>query len=571
MSRHETIARSSFKLLKSRGPTGVAPDFIQEMSSSKSLLMLRVVEVSGLAEQPAASLAKQLRRTEQIKVSWQVQVKGFAMIGHDIRVASDVGVDFGWLRHLFLHHNKLVDFLSGEKLHLESLTVLLLQHNDLQCKFDPFCQVPGLTTLYLHSNRISGQLPACTSRLKNLRVLTLHQNQLTGQIPESLAKWDDLKVLTLHTNRLTGSIPQQFASSKNLAFFSAYNNGLTGRIPELKLTNGCADDESMEEIVTVTIAGGVPLTERAPCRRIEWLKALARNADLEWEQVLSQHPVLKAGCPATLGLCANASARGPTLLLHGNRLSCSLPSEVTGAPFDLRSLVLIGNALGNQSNTLPSWVAETEQQPFLYVSSPTVRNVGLRFIGFALLCSGVWFGVIGSWKHLIIERTPEDSTEISHIFVIEASWLFAPLAFVLLCLYGSGYSYYACGDPFLASSMAYFQGDSWEQCFLCFGWILWIFGSALQLRMVPKPRRPGKGPSRGRVGKLFGWTAWFCLVLFLSAPSMAYAIASTLPAQNVIITGPWLWAIKHQAALVMLLVESLSAVFVGMPAVIPID
>ena len=497
-------------------------------------------------------------------MSWQVQVKGFAMIGHDIRVASDVGVDFGWLRHLFLQHNKLVDFLSGDELHLESLTVLLLQHNDLQCKFDPFCQLPNLTTLYLHSNRISGQLPACTSCLKKLRVLTLHQNQLTGEIPESLSKCDDLQVLTLHTNRLTGSIPQRFTSSKSLAFFSAYDNGLTGQVPELNLTNGCADDESMEARVTVTIAGGVPLTERVPCRRIEEVKDLLRMQGIEWEQVLSQHPVLKAGCPATLGLCANASARGPTLLLHGNRLSCALPSRVTAAPSALRSLVLIGNALGDPYKDLPDWVAETEQQPFLYVSSPTVRNVALRFIGLALLCSGVWRGVIGSWRHLIIERTPDDSTEISHIFVIGASWLFAPLAFVLLYLYVSGSFYCDCGDPFLASSMAYFEGADWQQHFLCFAWTLWIFGSALQLRMLPKPRRPGKGPSRGRVGKLFWWTAWFCLVLFLSAPSIAYAIASTLPGRNIIIHWPWLLrAIKHQAALVMTLVETLSAVRVG--------
>lgn len=243
---------------------------------------------------------------------------------------------------------------------------------------------------------------------------------------------------------------------------------------------------------------------------------------------------------------------------------------MTGAPNNLRSLVLIGNALGNQSSALPSWVAEAEQQPFLHVSSRSVRYLGLRFIGFTALWAAAWCGIIG-WRHWSSEGNPEDPTELSHLFVIEASWLFAPLAFVLLCLYVSGASYYDCGDPFLASSMAYFEGDSWEQRFLCLGWILWIFGSALQLRMVPKPQRYGKGPSsRSRVGKLFWWTAWFCLVLFLSAPSMAYAMASTLPRQNVIITGPWLLsAIKHQASLVMLLLVPLSEVPIALRVVIP--
>ena len=168
----------------------------------------------------------------------------------------------------------------------------------------------------------------------------------------------------------------------------------------------------------------------------------------------------------------------------------------------------------------------------------------------------------------MIKEAPSDPTEISHLFVIKASWLFAPLAIVLLCLYVSGSSYYNCGDPFLASSMAYFQGDGWEQQFLCLGWILWIFGSALQLGMVPKPPRRSKGPKRSRSGKLFWWTGWLFLVLCLSAPSMAYATASTLPRQNVIITGRWMLpAIKHQAALVMLLVVPLSEVFLGMPVV----
>ena len=446
-------------------------------------------------------------------------------------------------RHLALQHNQLEDFLSGHELHLESLEVLLLQHNALQCSVERFCHLPRLATLYLHGSQIEGPLPACLASLKRLQVLTLHQNQLTGTIPESLAHLDDLKVLTLHSNQLTGSIPQELSLSTNLAFFSASDNALTGSIPELDLSQGCADDMSFSVMVS-TIHGPLQLTCSEAHSFTNWLTPVERER-------------VENACPATLGLCANASARGPTLLLHGNRLSCAVPQQVTEAPLALRSFVLIGNALGNESNALPSWVAETEQQPFLYVSNPTVRNLGLQFMVLALLCAGVWRGIIGSWRHLSIQQAPEHPTEISYCFVIKALWLFSPPAAMLLCIYSVGSSYYACGDRLLASTLAYFQREDCD-IFLCICWVWWIFGSTLLLRWMPRPQRDSDRQRVGRVRRerKAWWMAWFFIVLCLSAPSMAYAVASTLPRRNSVISSTWLLsAIKRQAALVMLLVE----------------
>ena len=444
-------------------------------------------------------------------------------------------------RHLALQRNELKDFLPTSQLPLESLEVLMLQHNPLQCTVERFCQMPQLTTLYLHEGHITGQLPECVASLKSLQVLTLHQNQLSGRIPKSIAKLDDLKVLTLHTNRLTGSIPQEFSSLTNLVFFSAHENALTGCIPELNLSQGCADDMSF--ILVVSLRSGPLQITCSDARRFQSVLEPADRARLQ------------NACPANLGLCADASARGPTLLLHGNRLSCAVPEQVTEAPEALRSLVLIGNALGNESRALPAWVAETEQQPFLYVSSPRVRNLCLRFIVLLLLCAGTWRGVIGSWRHLSIPEAPEDPTEISYLFVIKALWLFSAPAAMLLCLYFFGSSYFACGDLLLASTLAYFQREGWE-IFLCGCWALWIFGSAFLLRRMPRQRDERQSAVRASSIRKIGWWAlWFCIVLVLSTPSMAYAVASTLPRQNSVATSAWLLsAIKSQAALVMLLV-----------------
>ena len=426
--------------------------------------------------------------------------------------------------------------------------MLLLQRNPLQCSVERFCQMPQLTTLYLHEGQLRGPLPDCLASLKKLQVLTLHQNKLSGMIPNAVAHLDDLKVLALHGNQLTGSIPQEFSSSTSLVFFSAHENALTGSIPELNLSQGCADDMSFMLVVSLGSAlGSGPL--QLTCSNARAFRNALAPGDRERVQT---------ACPAALGLCGNASARGPTLLLHGNRLSCPVPEQVTEAPKALRSLVLIGNALSNESRALPSWVAETEQQPFLYVSSPRVWTQCLRFMVFALLCAGTWRKVIGSWRHLSIQEASEDPTEISYFFLIKALWLFSPAAAILLCIYSFGSSYYACGDRFLASTLAYFQREDCE-ILLCSCWASWIFGSAFLLRQMPRPQRECEQQSAARasrIRKMGWWAVWFCIVLVLSTPSMAYAVASTLPRENSVTTGAWLLsAIKSQAALVMLLVE----------------
>ena len=69
------------------------------------------------------------------------------------------------------------------------------------------------------------------------------------------------------------------------------------------------------------------------------------------------------------GNCSTASSRGPVLLLQSNRFSCSLPTRVTSEAgvASLRSLILMGNMLGNGTKALPDWVHDTENQPFLYL------------------------------------------------------------------------------------------------------------------------------------------------------------------------------------------------------------
>ena len=464
----------------------------------------------------------------------------------DRNVLAELPQSFGQLanlKRLYLQHNKLQDFVAGPA--LPSLEVLLLQSNRLQA-IEQFCQLRNLTTLYLHKNRLSGRIPPCLSAMSSLRVLTLHENRLTGEIPRGLPAMGVLKVLTLHENKLSGQIPADVGSFAQLAFLSAHANALSGPVPELNLTDGCTNDDSFSMIVEHAVLGPREFTCASPILPVVWTAQ-------------KQKQMFQDACPERVHMCEKASARGPTLLLHGNRLSCGAPRDVTAVPESLRSLVVIGNMLGDPSKKLPDWVAKVEQQPFLYVSVSTAHRLCWHFAALALFFAGAWRFVLGSWHHLQIREALEDETEISHRFLVRASGLFAPLALVLFCLYVFGSFYYdGCGDDFLKSTVAYFQSPECELWLGC-TWSVWSLGSAWLLRHVPKPKKhPGPGRPSAKTCKALWWIVWLGLVLLLSAPSMAYAFMSTLPQQNQLLTRPWvLWVIKNQAALVMMLVDML--------------
>ena len=466
----------------------------------------------------------------------------------DRNVLTELPQSFGQLpnlKRLYLQHNRLQGFVAG--LALPSLEVLLLQSNRLRA-IEHFCQLRNLTTLYLHKNHLSGRIPPCLSALSSLRVLTLHENRLTGAIPRGLPAMRFLKVLTLHQNKLSGPIPADVGSFAQLAFLSAHANALTGPVPELNLSDGCANDDSFSMIVEDAALGSMEFTCAGPILPFLWTGQ-------------KQSQTFQDACPERVHMCEKASARGPTLLLHSNRLSCGAPHDVTAFPESLRSLVVIGNMLGDPSTKLPDWVAKVEQQPFLYVSISTARLLCWHFAALALFFAGAWRFVLGSWHHLQITEALEDETEISHRFLVTASGFFAPLALVLFCLYVLGSYYYdGCGDDFLKSTVAYFQSPECELWLGC-TWCLWSLGSGWLLRHVPKPKKHRGATSdhqSAKTCKALWWIVWLGLVLLLSAPSMAYAFMSTLPQQNQLLTRPWvLRAVKNQAALVMILVDML--------------
>ncbi|KAL9242404.1 hypothetical protein vseg_016400 [Gypsophila vaccaria] len=90
-----------------------------------------------------------------------------------------------------------------------------------------------LRVLSVHTNRLTGSLPADFSNLKFLRSIYAGGNALSGEFPPSLTRLTRLTRLDLSNNNFTGSIPFSINNLANLDGLLLQNNGFTGQIPSI--------------------------------------------------------------------------------------------------------------------------------------------------------------------------------------------------------------------------------------------------------------------------------------------------------------------------------------------------
>ena len=90
---------------------------------------------------------------------------------------------------------------------------------------------PRVTTLFLHSNGLSGEIPVDLENLDRLERLFLFDNFLIGDIPPSLGNLHDLRFLALSGNHLTGSIPPELTQLSKLWYLNLSDNNLNEGIP----------------------------------------------------------------------------------------------------------------------------------------------------------------------------------------------------------------------------------------------------------------------------------------------------------------------------------------------------
>ncbi|KAJ3067845.1 hypothetical protein HDU98_008962 [Podochytrium sp. JEL0797] len=95
---------------------------------------------------------------------------------------------------------------------------------------------PGLITLDISDNFITGPLPRTIGDFKILTHLYLYHNKLDGHIPEEIARLPVAEHIYLYENQLTGPIPHTIASMSSLIDLDLQENFLTGDIKDLHAT-----------------------------------------------------------------------------------------------------------------------------------------------------------------------------------------------------------------------------------------------------------------------------------------------------------------------------------------------
>lgn len=143
-----------------------------------------------------------------------------------------------------------------------------------------------LSTLYLGSNRLTGNIPAALGKRTNLTRLHLNDNKLSGPIPKELGKLSYLKHLYLDDNDLTGTIPAELGKIRKLRYLALSDNQLCGSYPDWWVRNGMSrDPRSLPACPTPTpTATPTSTSTSTPTPTDEFVHRAGQTATAEVEQ-----------------------------------------------------------------------------------------------------------------------------------------------------------------------------------------------------------------------------------------------------------------------------------------------
>ncbi|XP_044405983.1 receptor-like protein EIX2 [Triticum aestivum] len=119
-----------------------------------------------------------------------------------------------------------------------TLTDLDLSRNNLVGPLPLDFGAPGLETLILYNNMISGAIPSSLCKLRSLRLLDLSRNNLNGSVSdclvnESSTNMTDLSIVNLsfRNNNLSGEFPSLLQKCPRLIFLDLGHNQFSGALP----------------------------------------------------------------------------------------------------------------------------------------------------------------------------------------------------------------------------------------------------------------------------------------------------------------------------------------------------
>ncbi|KAG5617711.1 hypothetical protein H5410_017535 [Solanum commersonii] len=222
------------------------------------------------------------------------------------------------LQNLNLSLNYLTGGIPVNLSHCVKLKSLVLEHNTLVGSIG---NLTSLEELYLSYNNLEGQVPASLARLTklrlpglqllpNLQILYLAKCQVIGSIPSSLANASKSLELDFPINNFTGNIPKGFGNLRNLLWLNVWSK---------QFGHGKHDDLDFVNSLT-------------NCRSLQML----HFRDNQFVGTLPHSTV-------------NLSSQLQSLLFYGNRISGSIPKEIS----NLVNLNLFELSSNNLTGSIP--------------------------------------------------------------------------------------------------------------------------------------------------------------------------------------------------------------------------
>jgi hypothetical protein len=149
-------------------------------------------------------------------------------------MSGSLPLDLGYLSDLkliLLSSNIVVGPIPSTISNLIQLQYLDLSGNILSGPLPSQLVRLPLEDVLLHSNKLTGTIPAEFGMLTNLTSVYFDENLLNGTIPTQVGLLGNLTVLGLPSNFLSGPLPTEIGLMKELVGFAVTGNFLNGTIP----------------------------------------------------------------------------------------------------------------------------------------------------------------------------------------------------------------------------------------------------------------------------------------------------------------------------------------------------
>ncbi|KAK8938404.1 putative receptor-like protein kinase [Platanthera zijinensis] len=233
-----------------------------------------------------------------------------------------------YLVTLDVQQNKLSGVLPSTLAYLSpGITTILLSNNRISGNLpDEIGNLVNLTKFEANDNLFTGRLPSSIGNLMSLHVLSLQGNGFDGQIPDSISKLSQLNQLHFQNNLFNGSMLASFKNLVNLQELDLSWNRFSGEIPREIL--GLRSLSVRLDISNNLLTGKLP-EEIGKLTNLNWFAAANNN--------------LSGEIPTALGNCLSLEY----LFLQGNSFEGAIPQSLSNLK-GLRKLDLSQNNLVQQ-------------------------------------------------------------------------------------------------------------------------------------------------------------------------------------------------------------------------------